>query len=53
MVELDLSAVELQNDPVERFAGAPSGGGRGGVPGGLGAIPGLTPDQQAAVAAIR
>ena len=31
MVDLDLSAVELQNDPVERFAGAPGGGGRGVV----------------------
>src|ERR1700730_13789082 len=47
MVELGISAVELQNDPVETFAGAPGGGGgRGGGPGGAGAIPGLTPAQQ-------
>jgi len=46
MVELGLSAVELQNDPVERFAGAPGGGG----PGGPGGIPGLTPAQQSAIA---
>ena len=46
MVELGLSSVELQNDPVERFAGAPGGGGRGG-PGG---IPGLTTAQQSALA---
>lgn len=52
LVELGISAVELQNDPVERFAGAPAGGGRGGGPGGPGAVPGLTPDQQAALAAI-
>lgn len=52
MVELGISAVELQNDPVERFAGAPGGGGRGGGPGGAGAIPGLTADQQAALMAI-
>src|SRR6058998_3789447 len=52
MVELGLSAVELQNDPVERFAGAPGGVGRGGGPGGPGAIPGLNADQQAAVTAI-
>jgi sugar phosphate isomerase/epimerase len=51
MVELGINAVELQNDPVERFAGAPTGG-RGGGPGGSGAIPGLTSDQQSAVAAI-
>ena len=52
MVELGISAVELQNDAVERFAGAPGGGGRGGSPGGPGAIPGLNADQQAALAAI-
>jgi sugar phosphate isomerase/epimerase len=50
MVELGISAVELQNDPVETFAGAPGGGGRGGGPGGPGVIPGLTPAQQTAVA---
>ena len=49
MVELGLSAVELQNDPVEQFAGAPGGGGRGGGPGG---IPGATADQQKALAEI-
>ena len=53
LVELGISGVELQNDPVETFAGAPSGGGRGGGPGGgpggPGMIPGLTADQQAAV----
>ena len=52
MVELGISAAELQNDPVERFAGAPGGGGRGGGPGGPGGIPGLTDDQQKAIAAI-
>lgn len=51
LVELGISAVELQNDPVERFAGAP-GGGRGGGFGGPGAIPGLTAEQQAALATI-
>ncbi len=49
MVELGISAVELQNGPAEAFAGAPGGGGRGGGPGGPGAIPGLTPAQQTAV----
>lgn len=49
LVELGISAVELQNDPVERFAGATSGGGRGGGPG---QIPGLTADQQSALAEI-
>ncbi len=48
MVELGISAMELQNDPVERFAGAPGGGGRGGGPGGSGAIPGLNADQRCA-----
>ena len=52
MVDLGLSAVELQNDPVERFAGAPGGGGRGSGPGGSGAIPGLSADQPAALTAI-
>ena len=52
MVKLGISAVELQNDPVETFAGAPGGGGRGGGPGGPGAIPGLTPAQQTAVASM-
>jgi sugar phosphate isomerase/epimerase len=56
MVELGISAVELQNGPVESFAGAPGGGGgrggRGGGPGGASAIPGLTADQQAAVTAM-
>jgi sugar phosphate isomerase/epimerase len=50
MVALGISATELQNDPVEAFAGAPRGG-RGG-PGGGPSIPGLTPDQQKAVAAL-
>lgn len=49
LVEVGISAVELQNDPVEQFAGAP-GGGRG--PGGPGGIPGLTADQQKALAAL-
>lgn len=53
MVELGISATELQNGPVESFAGAPSGGGgRGGGAGGAAAIPGLTADQQAGVAAM-
>jgi sugar phosphate isomerase/epimerase len=56
MVELGVSAVEMQNGPVESFAGAPGGGGgrggRGGGPGGAPAIPGLTADQQAAVTAM-
>jgi sugar phosphate isomerase/epimerase len=52
MVELGLSAVELQNGPAETFAGAPGGGGRGGGPGGAAAIPGLTAGQQAAVTAM-
>jgi sugar phosphate isomerase/epimerase len=52
MVELGISAVELQNDPVERFAGAPGGGGRSGGPTGPGGIPGLTDEQQKALAAI-
>ena len=34
MVELGISAVELQNTPVERFAGAPAGGRGGGRRGG-------------------
>lgn len=50
-VELGISAVELQNGQVETFAGAPGGGGRGGS-GGASAIPGLTPEQQAAVTAM-
>lgn len=52
MVELGISAVELQNDPVERFAGAPAGGGRGRGSGGMSAIPGLTAGQQAGVTAM-
>ena len=56
LVELGISGVELQNDPVETFAGAPSGGGRGGGPGGgpggPGMIPGLKADQQVAVMAM-
>ena len=52
LVELGISAVELQNDPVERFAGAPAGGGRGDGPGRPGAIPGLNAEQQAALTAI-
>ncbi len=47
MVELGISATELQNDPVEAFAGAPAAG----TPGGPG-IPGLTADQQKGVAAM-
>lgn len=47
LVELGISAVELQNDPVEQFAGAP--GSRSGPPGG---IPGATPDQQLAIAEL-
>ena len=50
MVALGISATELQNDPVEAFAGAPKGGAAAG-PGGPG-IPGLTGDQQKAVAAL-
>ena len=52
LVELGISAVELQNDPDERFAGAPAGGGRGDGPGRPGAIPGLSADQPAALTAI-
>lgn len=48
MVELGLSAVELQNDPVEQFAGAPDAGTRGGP----GFIPGVTADQQKAISAM-
>ena len=47
MVELGISAVELQAGPVDSFAGAP-GGARGGVA----ALPGVTADQTAAVTAI-
>ncbi len=36
LVELGLSAVELQNTPVEAFAGAPMPAGRGGPPPGAG-----------------
>lgn len=49
IVALGISAVELQNDPVEQFAGAPGAGARGGPPG---FIPGLTADQQKAVTAM-
>ena len=45
MIELGISAVELQNTPVDAFAGAPGGGGRGGA----GAIPNATADQTAAI----
>lgn len=41
MLALGLDAVELQNGPVEQYAGAPAGGGRGGGRGEL------TPAQQA------
>ena len=41
MVELGISAVELQNDPVEAFAGAPGGGSRGGRPRRTGSHPRL------------
>ena len=51
LVELGISGVELQNGPAESFAGAP-GAGRGGAPGGPGAIAGLTTDQQSGVTAI-
>jgi sugar phosphate isomerase/epimerase len=40
MLVLGIDAVELQNDPVERFAGAPAMGGRGRGPGGPGAAGG-------------
>ena len=39
MVDIGISAVEMQNGPVEQFAGAPGGGGRRGPgrpPGGRG-----------------
>ncbi|MBI1176493.1 hypothetical protein GC207_03535 [bacterium] len=49
MVELGINATELQNDPVEQFAGAP---GRGGPFGGRGMIPGLNADQQKAIASM-
>jgi sugar phosphate isomerase/epimerase len=42
MLALGISAVELQNGPVEQYAGAPAAGGRGG---GRGQSP--TPEQQA------
>jgi hypothetical protein len=50
MVELGISATELQNDPVEQFAGAPGGGGPFGGRGGRGGIPGLSDDQSKALA---
>jgi sugar phosphate isomerase/epimerase len=40
MVELGISAVELQNTPAERFAGAPAGGRGGGRRGGGEGVPG-------------
>jgi len=52
MVELGISGVELQNDPAEQFAGAPGGAGPFGGRGGRGMIPGLSADQQQALAAI-
>ena len=58
ILALGISAVELQNDPVERYAGAPLPAGRGGGRGPSGASaaggrqgggrPPLTPEQQAA-----
>ena len=45
MVELGISAVELQAPPADAFAGSPGGGGRGGA----GAIPDATADQTAAI----
>ncbi len=49
LVELGISAVEMQNDPAEQFAGAPGGGMRGGPPGSL---PNATQSQQLAVAGL-
>ncbi len=49
IVEVGISAVELQNDPVERFAGAPGSNRGPGGPGGPGGIPGATVAQQGAL----
>jgi sugar phosphate isomerase/epimerase len=55
LTTIGISGVELQNGPVEAFAGAPAGMGRGPGrppgppgPGGPGARPAPTPEQQAA-----